>query len=347
MGTALAFPLSDNGHDVRLVGTFLDREIIDSIKETGVHPGLNRQVPETVCAYHLEEAEEAFEGTEVAMSGVNSFGVRWAGKQFASLLRPGTHVLSIAKGMEASEHGDLRILPEVLAEEVPLQLRDQVSWSAIAGPSIAGELAARRDTCVVFTSKDVSVAEDLASLFRTSYYHVWTSDDFVGVEGCAAAKNCYALGAGFADGILERLGATKGADRNHNYTAALFGQGAVELGRLMDLLGGRPETPYGLAGVGDMYVTSAGGRNVRVGRLVGTGLRFSEARASMPGVTLEGAAAIGVIGGALTKLTERGVIAADDFPLMRHLHAVIVEDEALDMPWNAFFGGEPQKSRSK
>jgi glycerol-3-phosphate dehydrogenase (NAD(P)+) len=281
------------------------------------------------------------------MSGVNSFGVRWAGKQFASLLRPGTHVLSIAKGMEASEHGDLRILPEVLAEEVPLQLRDQVSWSAIAGPSIAGELAARRDTCVVFTSKDVSVAEDLASLFRTSYYHVWTSDDFVGVEGCAAAKNCYALGAGFADGILERLGATEGADRNHNYTAALFGQGAVELGRLMDLLGGRPETPYGLAGVGDMYVTSAGGRNVRVGRLVGTGLRFSEARASMPGVTLEGAAAIGVIGGALTKLTERGVIAADDFPLMRHLHAVIVEDEALDMPWSAFFGGEPQKSRSK
>jgi glycerol-3-phosphate dehydrogenase (NAD(P)+) len=347
MGTALAFPLSHNGHDVRLVGTFLDREIIDSIKETGVHPGLNRKVPETVRAYQLEEAEEAFEGAEVALSGVNSFGVRWAGKQFASLLRPGTHVLSIAKGMEASEQGDLRILPEVLAEEVPPKLREQVSWSAIAGPSIAGELAARRDTCVVFTSRDVSVAEHLASLFRTSYYHVWTSDDFVGVEGCAAAKNCYALGAGFADGILERLGETEGADRNHNYTAALFGQGAVELGRLMDLLGGRPETPYGLAGVGDMYVTSAGGRNVRVGRLVGTGLRYSEAQASMPGVTLEGAAAIGVIGGALNKLTERGVIAADDFPLMRHLHAVIAEDEALDMPWSAFFGGEPQKSRSK
>jgi glycerol-3-phosphate dehydrogenase (NAD(P)+) len=62
MGTALAFPLADNGHDVRLVGTFLDREIIDSIKETGVHPRLNRKVPETVRAYQLEEAEEAFEG---------------------------------------------------------------------------------------------------------------------------------------------------------------------------------------------------------------------------------------------------------------------------------------------
>jgi glycerol-3-phosphate dehydrogenase (NAD(P)+) len=343
MGTALAFPLSDNGHDVRLVGTFLDRDIIDSIKETGVHPGLDRKVPESVRAYQLEEAEEAFDGAEVAMSGVNSFGVRWAGKQFASLLKPGMHVLSIAKGMEASENGDLRILPEVLAEEVPPELRDQVSWSAIAGPSIAGEVAARRDTCVVFTCRDASVAEALASLFRTSYYHVWTSDDFVGVEVCAAAKNCYALAAGFADGILERLGEVESADQNYNYTAALFGQGAVELGQLMRLLGGRPETPYGLAGVGDMYVTSAGGRNVRVGRLIGSGMRFSEARASMPGITLEGAAAIAVIGGAMAKLTGRGVMAPEDFPLMRHLHAVIAEDEPLDMPWSAFFGGEPQQ----
>ncbi|HEV2211855.1 MAG TPA: hypothetical protein VGS99_00775, partial [Gammaproteobacteria bacterium] len=51
---------------------------------------------------------------EVAMSGVISFGVRWAGEQFASLLKAGMMVLSIAKGMEAAENGDLRILPEVL-----------------------------------------------------------------------------------------------------------------------------------------------------------------------------------------------------------------------------------------
>ena len=146
MATALTFPLSDNGHEVRLVGTHLDRDIIDSIKETGTHPGLDLVVPETVRAYQLEEAEEAFEDAEVAMSGVNSFGVGWAGEQLASLLKPGMHVLSIAKGMEATENGDLRILPEVLAEQVPEELREQVSWSAIAGPSIAGEVAVRRDT---------------------------------------------------------------------------------------------------------------------------------------------------------------------------------------------------------
>ena len=347
MATALTFPLSDNGHEVRLVGTHLDRDIIDSIKETGVHPGLDLQIPETVRAYHLEDAEEAFEGAEVAMSGVNSFGVRWAGGQLSSLLQPGMRVLSIAKGLEATESGDLRILPEVLAEEVPEGLREQISWSAIAGPSIAGEVAVRRDTCVVFAGRDAGVLEEMSGLFRTPYYHVWTSTDFIGVEVCAAAKNCYALGAGFMEGLLDREGESEARYRNYDYGAALFGQAARELGRFMELLGGDPETPYGLAGVGDMFVTSMGGRNVKVGRLVGSGLRFSEARERMPGVTLEGAAAIEVIGGALPKLTDRGIIGPEDFPLMRHLHSVVGLDEPLDMPWSTFFGGEPESKAEK
>ena len=78
MATALAWPLSDNGHEVRLVGTRLDRDVIDSIKESGVHTKLDLKVPEGVRAYQLEEAEEASEGAQIVMSGVNSFGVRWA-----------------------------------------------------------------------------------------------------------------------------------------------------------------------------------------------------------------------------------------------------------------------------
>jgi glycerol-3-phosphate dehydrogenase (NAD(P)+) len=293
-----------------------------------------------VRTYQLEEAEEAFEGAQIAMSGVNSFGVHWAGKQFASLLKPGMIVLSITKGMEAEENGDLRILPDVLAEEVPPDVREQSSWSAIGGPSIAGEVAVRRDTCVVFTSRDADVLEKLVATFRTDYYHVWTNTDFIGVEVCAATKNCYALGAGFMEGILDRKGESESRYRNYNYGAALFGQATRELGQFMELMGGKPETPYGLSGVGDMFVTSMGGRNVKVGRLVGSGLRFSEAREQMPGVTLEGAAAIEVVGSALPKLTERGIIEPEDFPLMRHLHAVVALNEPLDMPWDTFFGDE-------
>lgn len=340
MGTGISFALADNGHEVRLVGTHLDREIIDSIAETGVHPGLDREVPEVVRPFQVEDVAAAFDGAEIVVSGVNSFGVRWAAEKLAPLLEPGMAVLSVTKGMEAAENGDLRLLPDVLAEQTPSEVREQVSWSAVAGPAIAGEVAARRDTCVVFTGRDAGAIEALAAAFRTGWYHVWTSTDFVGVETCAAMKNCYALAVGFAAGILERLDEADGKDRNHNYEAALYGQASVELGRMVQVLGGEPGTPIGLAGVGDMYVTSTGGRNVRVGRLVGTGLRFSEARERMKGITLEGAAAIEIIGGALPKLTRRGVIGESDFPLLRHLYEVVAEDGPLNMPWHTFFGGE-------
>src|SRR5215210_9077515 len=250
MATALSWPLTDNGHEVRLVGTHLDRDIIDSIKDSGVHPNLDLKVPDGVRAYQLEEAEEAFEGAEIAMSGVNSFGVHWAGEQLASLLKPGMMVIAVTKGMEADDDGNLHILPEVLASEVPEDLRDQVSWSAIVGPAIAGEVAVRHDTCVVFTSRDAEVLEKLAATFRTDYYHVWTNTDFIGVEVCAATKNCYALGIGFMEGILDRERESEAKYRNYNYGAALFGQATREFGRFMGLLGGDPETPYGLAGVG-------------------------------------------------------------------------------------------------
>lgn len=346
MASALTVPLADNGHDIRLVGTHLDRKIIDSVQASGVHPGLQLTLPSTVRAFQLEDAEEAFDGAEVVLSGVNSFGVHWAGQQLARLLRPGMTVIAVTKGMEAAENGDLRILTEVLADEVPDELRSQVSWAAIAGPSIAGEAAVRRHTCVIFTGDDQATLDRLAALFRTDAYHVWTSTDVVGVEVCAALKNCYALSVGFAEGVLERQGDAdqdegRGRYRNHNYEAALFGQGAAEMGRLLRLLGGRPETAYGLAGVGDMYVTSAGGRNIRVGRLIGAGRTFSEADDELGHITLEGAAAIRVIGGALPALTERGRIAASDFPLLRALYEVIGKDQPLHIPWDAMFAGAP------
>jgi glycerol-3-phosphate dehydrogenase (NAD(P)+) len=340
MASALTTPLAENGHDIRLVGTHLDRDIIDRIQATGVHPGLQRKLPSSVRPYQLEQIDAAFDGAEIVVSGVNSFGVRWAGQRIAGLLEPDTLVIAIAKGMAAGEDGDLHILPDVLAEQVPVELRSRIPWAAIAGPSIAGEVAAGRDTCVVFTGHEQQALDRLAATFRTGWYHVWTSTDLVGVEVCAALKNCYALGVGFAEGVLDRLGHTDGPDRNHNYEAALFAQGVAEISQMVALLGGRPETPYGLPGVGDMFVTSTGGRNIRVGRLLGAGLRFSEARARMGDITLEGAAAIQVIGGALPKLTARGIIGPEDFPLLRGLHAVVGQEQPLGIPWSSFFGGE-------
>jgi glycerol-3-phosphate dehydrogenase (NAD(P)+) len=344
MGSAMAVPLADNGHDVRLVGTHLDRQIVDTIRSTGVHPGLGRALPAAVRAYQLEEVEAAFAEAEIVVSGVNSVGVEWAGERFAALLRPGQLVIAVSKGVRAEDNGDLRILPDVLAEPVAADVREKVGWAAIIGPAIAGEVAARRDTCVVFCGRDEAVVDRLADAFRTDWYHVWTSTDFVGGEICAATKNCYALGVGLAEGELERRGEPDSADRAHNYEAALFAQSAVEIRRWAALVGGDPETALWLPGVGDLYVTSTGGRNVRVGRLLGSGLGFADAAGRLGNPTLEGAAAIEVFGEALGRLTERDVVAPDDFPLMRHLHEVIALELPVNIPWSRFFGGEPGRA---
>jgi glycerol-3-phosphate dehydrogenase (NAD(P)+) len=343
MGSALAVPLADNGHDVRLVGTHLDREIVDAIRATGVHPGLERELPASVSAHQLEELEAAFEDAEIVVSGVNSVGVEWAAERLAALLRPGQLVIAIAKGVRAQHDGALRILPDVLAGAVPADVRERIGWAAVIGPSIAGEVAARRESCVVFCGRDETVLDRLAETFRTDWYHVWTSVDFVGSEICAAAKNCYALGIGLAEGELARRGEAGSADRAHNYEAALFAQSAAEIRRWVSLCGGDPDTASWLPGVGDMYVTSTGGRNVRVGQLLGTGLSFTDAAARLGNPTLEGAAAIRVFGEALGRLTERGVVGEDDFPLMRHLHEVVALERPLSMPWSRFFGGEPTR----
>jgi glycerol-3-phosphate dehydrogenase (NAD(P)+) len=340
MGSAMAVPLADNGHGVRLVGTHLDREIIDAVRSTGVHPGLGRELPSAVSPYQLEDAEAAFHEAEIVVSGVNSVGVEWAGERLAALLRPGQLVIAVSKGVRAEENGDLRILPDVLAEPVPPAVRGQVGWAAIVGPAIAGEVAARRETSVVFCGRDEAVIERLAETFRAGWYHVWTSTDFVGGEICAATKNCYALGVGLAEGDLERRGEAASPDRAHNYEAALFAQSVSEIRRWAALCGGDPETATWLPGVGDLYVTSTGGRNVRVGRLLGSGLRFTDAAARLGNPTLEGASAIEVFGAALGRLTERGVVGPDDFPLMRHLHEVVALERPVNIPWDRFVGGE-------
>jgi glycerol-3-phosphate dehydrogenase (NAD(P)+) len=341
MGSALTMPLADNGHDVRLVGTHLDREIVHAVRTTGEHPGLGRRLPAGVRAYQIDDAPEAFDGAEIVLSGVNSAGVRWAGERLAELLRPGQLVVAIAKGVEADGEGNLRILPAVLADAVPADVRDQVAWTAIIGPSIAGEVAARRESCLVFLGSDQGALDRVAAAFRTDWYHVWTSTDLVGGEICAAAKNAYALGIGLAAGLLERRGEADSPDRAHNLEAALFAQAAAETRAWTALVGGDPEMPLWLPGVGDMYVTSTGGRNVRVGNLIGAGLSFSEAAERLGNPTLEGAAAIRGFGTALERLTERGVVAEAEFPLMRHLYELIALERPLDIPWRLFFGGEP------
>ncbi len=340
MGTATAFPLADNGHAVRLVGTHLDANIIRSCKEKHHHPRLKRELPPGVRPYYVEEIAEALQDAEVIVSGVNSYGVHWIGRTLGPYLKPGQSIIAITKGLEATAEGAPRILPDVLASELPAGIRDRVKLAAVGGPCIAGELAGRRHSCVVFGSRDREAVEKLAAIFRTPYYHVWTTTDLVGLEFCAALKNAYTLGVGLVLGLLEKAGGVDSAGAHmHNLASAIFAQACTEIERILQVVGGTRRFAYGLPGAGDLYVTCQGGRTVRMGRLLGLGHTYAEARELMAGETLEGAATVHVMEKMLPKLVERGLLKAEDLPLLHELIDVLVHGQPVKMPLDTFFGG--------
>jgi glycerol-3-phosphate dehydrogenase (NAD(P)+) len=340
MGTATAWPLADNGHAVRLVGTHLDAEIIRSCKEQHYHPRLKRELPPTVRPFYVEEVAEALKGVDVIVSGVNSLGVHWIGRTIGPHLVPGQFIIAVTKGLESTAEGDLMILPDVLAGELPTAIREKARLAAIGGPCIAGELAGRRRSCVVFGSRDGEAVEKLAAIFRTSYYHVWTTTDLVGLEYCAALKNAYTLAVGLAAGILERSGGADAAGAHmHNVAAAVFGQACTEMDRLLQIAGGSRHFAYGLPGAGDLYVTCQGGRTVRLGRLLGMGHSLSEAREIMAGETLESAEIVHELGKALPGLVGRGRLGPDELPLLRMLVDILVHGRPVNVPLERFFGG--------
>jgi glycerol-3-phosphate dehydrogenase (NAD(P)+) len=337
MGTATAWPLADNGHAVRLVGTHLDGDIIESCRERRYHPKLKRELLPTVQPYYVKEIAQALDGVEVIVSGVNSSGVHWIGRTIGPHLKPGQLIIAVTKGLEAAENGDLLILPDVLASELPEDIRDRVKITAIGGPCIAGELAGRRQTCVVFGSRERDTAERLAAIFRTPYYHVWTTADLVGLEFCAALKNAYTLSVGLVAGLLERAGGVDAAGAHmHNPAAACFAQACTEMERMLQIVGGTRAFAYWLPGAGDLYVTCQGGRSVRLGRLLGLGHTYVEAREMMAEETLEAADCVVVVGKALPKLEARGIVGPEDFPLMRALVDIVVHGRPADLPLDAF-----------
>jgi len=340
MGTATAWPLSDNGHDVRLVGTHLDAEIIKICKERNYHPRLKRELPKGVRPFFVEEIARALEGAEIILSGVNSYGVRWVGQTLAPCIRPEQVLIAITKGLEATAEGDPMILPDVLVSELPAAVHGRVRIAAVGGPCIAGELAGRRQSCVVFGGRDREAVERLAAAFRTAYYHVWTTSDLVGLELCAALKNAYTLGVGLVHGILEKAGGIDAADAHmHNLASGIFAQACTEIDRMLQVVGGTRSLAYGLPGAGDLYVTCQGGRTVKMGKLLGLGHTSEGARRIMSGETLEGAAIVQVMATVVPRLVSLGRMKNEDLPLMRMLIDILVNGRPVNLAIDAFFGG--------
>jgi len=259
-GTAFSRLLLGRGHEVTLVCR--DAEQARAIAETGrnprylTHVDLSGVVPSPGLGTWPKE-------TELIVLALPS-------RAFAEVARelPGdSPVLSLTKGLDPATGERLSTL--VTSRPV----------AVLSGPNLAEEIARGLPAAAVVASEDEAFAEELQQAINSLVFRIYVNPDVVGVELCAAAKNVIALAAGAVDGL--GLG--------DNGKAALITRGLVEMARLGEACGGRPETFAGLAGMGDLIVTceARGGRNRTAGELIARGATPQDAVAQI-GQTVEG-----------------------------------------------------------
>lgn len=257
-GTALAMLLLENGNDVTLWSYTEEESKV--LRETHENPMLKgvRLPPELKFSTDMA----CVKGCGLVVMATPSFAVRATATKLKVLADPGTILVSVSKGIE--KDSSLR-LSQVIEEE----LQGHCPVVVLSGPSHAEEVGRRIPTGVVAAADDLKIAEQVQDLFMNQRFRVYTSDDKIGTEICAALKNIIALCAGCCDGM----------GYGDNTKALLMTRGLAEMVRLGVALGGKKETFTGLAGMGDLIVTccSMHSRNRRCGILIGQGKDVQEA----------------------------------------------------------------------
>ena len=332
MGSALAFPARENGHEVRLVGTPLDREIIDTCLKCNRHPKFKKDFPEGIRFFQVEALESAVADADLVIGGVSSFGVDWFSETVLPVIPEGTPVLTVTKGLMDTPDGDLLPYP-YLWEKKLRELGKYLSLNAVGGPCTSYELVAHDQTEVAFCGRDMAVLQRIRDLMRTDYYHISLSTDIIGVESAVALKNGYALGVALTIGVNQKSFGVD-SELHYNSQAAVFGQAAKELTHLLQLQGAT-NMNNAWVGIGDLYVTVYGGRTRLIGILLGRGLDIDEAKAELKGVTLESLVVAERVARAIRIRAEEGLCRPEDFPLLMHVDDIL-HHTPVDIPWEKF-----------
>lgn len=333
MGSALAFPARENGHEVRLVGTHLDREIIEACKKTDKHPKFDRAFPAGLKYYQIEQMEEAVSGADMVIGGVSSFGVDWFGDFVLPQIPVDVPVLSVTKGLLDMADGQLLTYPEVWKRRLAEKGINR-TINAIGGPCTSYELVAHDQTEVAFCGEDMEVLGKLKEIMATDYYHITPTTDVTGIESAVALKNGYALCIALTIGVNQKNFGLE-SELHFNSQAAVFGQSVREMYRLLELQGGATLETLAV-GYGDLYVTVYGGRTRLVGILLGRGLNIDEAKAELNGVTLESLVVAERVARAVNVRIKNGELSASDFPLLLHANDILTKKSPVNIPWDDF-----------
>ena len=201
MGTAFSFPCSDNNHAVSIIGTHLENDFINQVNLKKKHPTLDCDIPNGVKFSKFEKlGEEINKKIDLVVVAVISIGIEWAAIELSKVLKTNIPILILTKGLAINNNNY-----EVLAHKMERLLKKngikETNISGAGGPCLARGLANKVHTSVVFANKNIKIAEQISQLVATDYYHVFTSDDIVGVETCAAIKNIFSMVIGAAQGL--------------------------------------------------------------------------------------------------------------------------------------------------
>ena len=330
MGSALAFPARENGNTVRLVGTPLDKEIINVCKSTGKHLKFNIPFPEGVEYFQFEQWKEAVKGCDFVIGGVSSFGVDWFLENVLAELDPSVPVLSVTKGLINLEDGTLISYPEYWKRSLAGKGIDR-QICAIGGPCTSYELVAHDQTEVAFCGKQPEVLRMMKAAMSTEYYHISLTDDVEGLESAVALKNGYALAVAMTIGLVNR---TMNDGLHYNSQAGAFYQAVKEMRYLLELQGASRDCEN--IGIGDLYVTVYGGRTRKIGILLGEGKTYDEALNILSGVTLESLVVSRRVFAAISKRAEKGEVDLAKFPMLCHVADVLDNGKDAQLPWESF-----------
>lgn len=256
-GSALAMVLADNGNDVTMY--MRNSENASEINEYHANSRYLKDITlnsEIIATTNIADISEC----EIVVFAVPTQNIRTILTENSGVFNNQALFVNVAKGIEI---GTNKRISEIFGE-----FFDVNRFVALSGPTHAEEVAIKMPTAIVAASLSNSAMSTVQDVFMNRDFRVYTNEDIIGVELGGATKNILALGLGIADGL----------GFGDNTKAAIMTRGMHEIARLGIALGGRPETFYGLTGMGDLIVTSTSmhSRNRRAGILIGQGHSIEE-----------------------------------------------------------------------
>ena len=331
MGSAFAVPCIENKNDVTLIGTHLEDELINNIQSNNnFHPALKTKLPTKLKVEKYDRLKKILEeGVDIIVAGVSSIGIEWFVDQIAKKYKKNLPIILLTKGL-AIEENELITLSDKIKKLLNQKDHQEVNVSAIKGPCLAAGLANKMRTGTVIANPNIKEAQNLKKIISTEYYSTEISDDLTGIELSGAIKNIYSMLIGASEG-LSNPNAPKEIQSKYylNTSASLIHRSISEMVEFVTHYGGKAETVYGLAGLGDLYVSAIGGRNSLMGKYLGEGHLYKNAKEEfMKDVTVEGAQLAFEIGPKILQDLNSKI-----FPLMFSMLNTICENKKLEINW--------------